>query len=146
MRILVLVLLLAVSLTGALLWNKSRFAPICGDKGSEKCAGGNRRACDEIVLILGGERAKAAWIHGRGKAREERRRRRPGKRVKRNKRPQPPPALRKAILRKGDTVYSIARKMLGNAARYKEILELNEISEERAKRLKVGTVLLLPPR
>jgi nucleoid-associated protein YgaU len=50
------------------------------------------------------------------------------------------------ILGKGQTLFAIAKKHLGSATRYKEILKHNGWTEAQAKRLPPGTKVKLPPR
>lgn len=55
---------------------------------------------------------------------------------------QAPPAA--YTMRAGDTLWSIARKQLGDGSRYPEIQKLNGIKDSELKRLPVGKVLKLP--
>jgi len=57
-----------------------------------------------------------------------------------------PPVERWATLAEGETVYGLARRLLGRGARYREILELNGLTEEEARNLPTGRRLRLPPR
>lgn len=50
------------------------------------------------------------------------------------------------VLGKGQTLFAIAKKHLGSATRYKEILAHNGWTEAQAKRLPAGTKVKLPPR
>lgn len=50
------------------------------------------------------------------------------------------------VLGKGQTLFAIAKKHLGSATRYKEILVHNGWTEAQAKRLPAGTKVKLPPR
>lgn len=47
-------------------------------------------------------------------------------------------------IKKGDTLFIIAKKNLGDGSRYKEIQKLNGITDAQAKKLKIGTVIKLP--
>lgn len=48
------------------------------------------------------------------------------------------------ILVSGDTLWAVAKKFLGNGARWPEIQKLNGIAEAEIKRLQIGRVLKLP--
>jgi len=50
------------------------------------------------------------------------------------------------VLGKGQTLFAVAKKHLGSATRYKEILKHNGWTEAQAKRLPAGTKVKLPPR
>ena len=61
--------------------------------------------------------------------------------------PEPPPAppqRRWVELRPGETISSICRREYGNTRRVGEILELNHLTEEGARRLRPGTRIYLP--
>lgn len=61
--------------------------------------------------------------------------------------PAPPPAApRTILLKEGQTLYQVAAENLGSGGRYTEILALNGWTEDQARRLKTGTVVLLPAR
>jgi nucleoid-associated protein YgaU len=49
-------------------------------------------------------------------------------------------------VKKGQTVMAIAQEYLGTTRRYREILRLNDMSEEQAKRIKPGDKLRVPKR
>ncbi|RED64673.1 LysM peptidoglycan-binding domain-containing protein [Cohnella lupini] len=46
----------------------------------------------------------------------------------------------------GDTLIRIARKMLGDDARWREIQKLNSITDSQIKTLRIGSILKLPKR
>lgn len=58
--------------------------------------------------------------------------------------PPPAPAPRTVVMRSGDTLYDIARRELGSAARAQEIADLNGISDPG--RVRIGQVLKLPAK
>lgn len=61
--------------------------------------------------------------------------------------PEPAPlAETEVVLGKGQTLFAVAKKHLGSATRYKEILKHNGWTEAQAKRLPAGTKVKLPPR
>jgi nucleoid-associated protein YgaU len=47
-------------------------------------------------------------------------------------------------MKKGDTLWSIAKRYLGSGTRWREIAKLNNISDAEVRRLPVGKVLRLP--
>ena len=47
-------------------------------------------------------------------------------------------------IKSGDSLWTIAKKQLGDGSRYKEIQKLNGITDAQAKKLKIGTVIKLP--
>lgn len=47
-------------------------------------------------------------------------------------------------MKKGDNLWDIAQKFLGNGQRYKEIQKLNNIPDNKLRKLREGTVLKLP--
>jgi nucleoid-associated protein YgaU len=49
-------------------------------------------------------------------------------------------------VKRGQTVMAIAQEYLGTTRRYREILRLNDMSEEQAKRIKPGDKLRVPKR
>lgn len=59
---------------------------------------------------------------------------------------QAPAAESVVVLGKGETLFAVAKKHLGSATRYKEILKHNGWTEAQAKRLPAGTKVKLPPR
>jgi len=139
LRIILVVLLLGAFITGALLWNKKNFAPI--EKTEDSQIQINRKIkniWDEMVVVIGGMKAKQIWESQHSKIFKKPKPKHSKKDYK------PKPAVRKVILHKGDTLYSIAKKILGSGMRYKEILKLNNLTEEEAKKLPVGSVVVIP--
>ncbi|MCJ7543685.1 MAG: LysM peptidoglycan-binding domain-containing protein [Phycisphaerae bacterium] len=55
-----------------------------------------------------------------------------------------PPAANTYTVQKGDTLWSIAQRFLGDGQRWREIVDVNP-GLEPAK-LKVGQVIVLPPK
>lgn len=49
-------------------------------------------------------------------------------------------------VKKGQTVMAISQEYLGTTRRYREILRLNDMNEEQAKRIKPGAKLRVPKR
>lgn len=49
-------------------------------------------------------------------------------------------------LKPGDTLIKVARMELGDSGRYREIQQLNKITDSDIKRLQIGRVLQLPPK
>ncbi len=49
-------------------------------------------------------------------------------------------------LKPGETLIYVARMALGDSGRYREIQELNGITDSEVKRLQIGRVLQLPPK
>jgi len=61
-------------------------------------------------------------------------------------RPSATPKARTYVVQEGDTFYGIARDVLGSAARWEELFELNKaLVKGDAKSLQIGQVLTLPP-
>ncbi|WP_053207953.1 LysM peptidoglycan-binding domain-containing protein [Jiangella muralis] len=59
--------------------------------------------------------------------------------------PKPPrPATRTYVVKKGDTLWEISRKFLGDPYRWKEIAKLNGVKDPR--KLQIGHKLTIPPR
>jgi len=48
------------------------------------------------------------------------------------------------VLQKGQTLFALAREYLGSAGRFRELLEVNGLTEEQARKLRPGTRLRLP--
>ncbi len=167
MRTLLFVLLLGVAVTAALLWNRKAYAPVEVGAGKGSPAGKAQERpllpVDKAVLVLGvppGGKGKAP-VGEKGKGRIRTGRPHPSGEPPAGERPgaappspprQPPPEpaprplVRKARLKKGETVYGLAERLLGEGRRYREILELNGLDEEKARRLPAGTVLRIPSR
>jgi nucleoid-associated protein YgaU len=65
---------------------------------------------------------------------------------------EPPPRLDMRVpaktytLKPGDTLIRVARMQLGNSGRWREIMELNKITDSQLNKLPVGMVLQLPDR
>ena len=166
MRTLLFVLLLGVAVTAALLWNRKTFAPVeVGPLPQGGAQGAPPLPVDQVVLVLGLPPGRQGEAEGRRPERRERllppparpSRPRPGPSASPRRRPSPsrgrppsPPApaasLRIARLKKGETVYGLAQRLLGDGRRYGEILKLNGLDEAQARRLRPGTVLRIPPR
>ena len=47
-------------------------------------------------------------------------------------------------IQKGDSLYALSRKHLGSGKRWREIAQINGLSDADVKRLSVGRVLKLP--
>ncbi len=171
MRTLLFALLLGIAVTAALLWNREAYAPVevgGGPAARKAVKGPVPLPRDKVVLLLGfppGAASKGSSSSpSRPKPRSARpgspsgagespaRRRPPAKPPVRMPEspaaplPKPPPVVRKARLQKGETIYSLAKRLLGDGRRYKEILRLNGLDEEKARRLRAGTVLRIPSR
>ncbi len=58
--------------------------------------------------------------------------------------PEPEPSPTIYTIQKGDTLWSIAKRLLGDGKRHKEILALNPGLE--AKKLPVGKTIKIPPK
>lgn len=58
--------------------------------------------------------------------------------------PAKPTALRTYTIKRGDTLYSIAERLLGDPKRYKEILQLNP--QVTPRKLHPGAKIAIPPR
>ena len=155
MRTLFFVLLLGVAVTAALLWNRRAYAPVEVVTPSTGAGSGKAAAplpVDKVVLVLGvppGNTSSGGREPGKKAAPAapppaEVVPPAPSKRPK--PLPAPPPAVRKARLKKGETVYGLAKRLLGDGGRYKEILRLNGLDEEKARRLPAGTILRIPYR
>jgi LysM domain len=65
---------------------------------------------------------------------------------KEKQRPDQKKAPKTYKLKKGDTLSSVAKSQLGNANRWREIKELNHISDAQVKKLQIGQVLKLPAK
>ncbi len=159
MRTLLFALLLGIAVTAALLWNRESYAPVevggapAPRKGVEGAVPLPR---DKVVLLLGyppgvapgGDRpsvpARKNPLPLPPPSKAERPARRPGNPPP--PLPKPPPVVRKARLQKGETIYGLAERLLGDGRRYKEILRLNGLDEKKARRLRAGTVLRIPSR
>jgi len=58
--------------------------------------------------------------------------------------PEPAPATRSYTVQKGDTLWSISVRMLGNGQRWREIVDLNPGLEPT--KLRIGQVILIPAK
>jgi LysM repeat protein len=62
--------------------------------------------------------------------------------VRQNKRP----ALRVYTLVRGDSLWKVAQKFLGNGVRYREIQKLNGIKDSQLRKLQIGMKIKLPKK
>ncbi len=154
MRTLLFAVLLGIAVTAALLWNREAYAPVevgGGPAARKDAKGPVPLPRDKVVLLLGfppGAPSKGVPSFSPGRKKPPAPSRPPAARPEKRSRPlpKPPPVIRKARLQKGETIYSLAKRLLGDGRRYKEILRLNGLDEEKARRLRAGTVLRIPPR
>jgi len=146
MRMFLFTILLAGTVTAAILWNRYFLFPL-----EEPAAAEERQVpTDRVEVVIG--LPPGATVPRRHPGRPPRRkapsRPRPASPRVAPQSPAPspsiPPVRRTAILRRGETVYGLARRLLGDGSRYREILELNGLTEAQARNLATGTRLELP--
>jgi nucleoid-associated protein YgaU len=58
----------------------------------------------------------------------------------------PAPAGNTYTVQKGDTLWSIAQRFLGDGHRWREIIDVNPGLDPDPSKLKVGQVIVLPPK
>lgn len=66
------------------------------------------------------------------------------KKTSTNARPSDKQQAKTYTLISGDSLWSVAKKQLGDGARWKEIQKLNNIKDSEVKKLPIGKVLMLP--
>lgn len=99
----------------------------------------DRAKGDVLELRVGGQLPRLQIV-GRRKRQERGTRRR----ATRPPEPELPVTRRWVTLREGETVYGICRRVLGDARRFQDVLALNHLTEEGARRLQPGTIIYLP--